>query len=176
MATLNPEHLFEQAERLIQPPLAGAPRQVDLRRAVSAAYYAVFHAILRAVADELIGPSKQNTPEYDLVYRSLGHARLREFCEDVKKSTLPAKMKSYAPSTGFGPKIRALAATVVELQEKRHRADYDPVWKVKTADATATILAGRSGVNGLGQVDKTERRRFLALLTFPPRDARSRND
>jgi hypothetical protein len=39
LAILNPEHLFEQAEKLVIPPPAGPPRQVDIRRAVSAAYY-----------------------------------------------------------------------------------------------------------------------------------------
>jgi hypothetical protein len=42
MAILNPEHLLQQAERLIQPPPAGPPRQVDLRRAISGAYYDAF--------------------------------------------------------------------------------------------------------------------------------------
>jgi hypothetical protein len=50
VAILNPEHLLEQAERLIEPPPAGPPRQVDIRRAISSAYYAVFHATLAAAA------------------------------------------------------------------------------------------------------------------------------
>ena len=51
VAVLNPDHFFEQADTLMAPP-AGAPRQVDLRRAISNAYYGVFHAILAAAADE----------------------------------------------------------------------------------------------------------------------------
>lgn len=48
VAILNPDHLFEQADRLAAPFGPGTIRQVDVRRAISAAYYGVFHAILAA--------------------------------------------------------------------------------------------------------------------------------
>ncbi len=169
MATLNPEHLFEQAEKLIQPPPAGPPRQVDLRRAISAAYYAIFHALLTAVADELIGKTKRNTLEYGLAYRALDHRRLLDLCSDVKKPDLPKKIRPYAPAGGFGPEIQALATAVVELQEKRHSADYDPMGRVKTADALLAIRTGKSAVARLQRSKDAERKRFLTLLTFPPR-------
>lgn len=169
MAILNPEHLFEQAEALVVPPPAGPPRQVDLRRAISAAYYAVFHAVLIAVADELIGKTKRNSPEYRLAYRSLNHRRLKELCDDVRKPTPPPKVAGYAPAGGFGLEIRALAVAVIELQQKRHDADYDPRDRVKTADAILAIRTGRSAVERLTRAGEGERRRFLALLAFEPR-------
>lgn len=169
MATLNPEHLFEQAERLIEPPPAGPPRQVDLRRAVSAAYYAVFHALLTSVADELIGKTKRNLPEYRLAYRSLDHRRLRDLCADVTKGTLPSKIVAYAPPGGFGADLQALATAVVDLQEKRHSADYDPQGRVRTADALLAVRTGRSAVSRLARAGEVERKRFRTLLMFPPR-------
>lgn len=69
MAILNPEHLFEQAEKLVIPPSAGPPRQVDVRRAVSASYYGVFHAAAAAEADHFVGVTKRSTSQYGLVYR-----------------------------------------------------------------------------------------------------------
>ncbi len=52
------DDLLEQAGRLAN---SGAlkPKQVDLRRAVSAAYYAVFHSFCRNCADTLVGTSKR---------------------------------------------------------------------------------------------------------------------
>jgi hypothetical protein len=76
---MNPEHLFEQADKLIQAPAAGRPRQVDLRRGVSAAYYALFHAILAAAADLVVGTTNQSTVLYELVYRSIDHRALRDY-------------------------------------------------------------------------------------------------
>lgn len=131
MAVLNPEHLLDQAERLFLPPAAGPPRQVDVRRAISAAYYAVFHHVLTLAADEFVGVTKRGSKRYSLVYRSVGHRPLRELCIDAQKVTLPAKLRRYLPSSSFGPNIQAFAAALVDLQEKRHAADYDPFIRVR---------------------------------------------
>jgi len=53
VAVLNPNHLFEQANKLITIQV-GPPRRVDIRRAISAAYYATFHATITAAADQLL--------------------------------------------------------------------------------------------------------------------------
>jgi hypothetical protein len=82
---LNPDHLFEQADKLISPPPAGPPRQVDLRRAISSSYYGLFHACLVAAADEFVGVTQRATSRYALVYRSIDHKTLREVCNEAKK-------------------------------------------------------------------------------------------
>lgn len=115
MAILNPEHLFEQADKLILPPPAGPPRQVDIRRAISAAYYGLFHATITAAADQFVGVIKRSTSQYGLVYRSVDQGWLRSLCEEVKKPTLMPKYLPHAPSNGFGPNIAAFAAAVLEL-------------------------------------------------------------
>src|ERR1051326_8403917 len=88
VAILDPEHLLEQAQRLAEPPSAGPPRQVDVRRAISAAYYAVFHATLAAAADQFVGVTKRATSQYALVYRSVDHKTLRELCLEAKRTQL----------------------------------------------------------------------------------------
>jgi hypothetical protein len=70
VAVLNPNHLFEQANKLITIQ-TGPPRQVDIRRAISAAYYATFHATITAAADQFIGVTNRDTSRYGLVYRSV---------------------------------------------------------------------------------------------------------
>lgn len=122
MAILNPDHLFEQAGKLITPP-AGRPRQVDVRRAISAAYYAIFHATITAAVDQLIGVTSRDQSRYGLAYRSVNHAWLRDLCKEIQKTTLSNRFKAYAPSSGFDPNITAFAEAVVELQEKRHCDD-----------------------------------------------------
>src|SRR3984893_89256 len=94
VAILNPEHLFEQAALLIVRS-QGRPRQVDIRRAISAAYYGIFHAIITAAADEFVGGINRTRRRYGLVYRSVGHAWLRDLCKEVQKQTLPQKFKAY---------------------------------------------------------------------------------
>jgi hypothetical protein len=168
MAVLNPEHLLEQAERLVLPPPAGPPRQVDVRRAISASYYAVFHHLLRAAGDMYVGTTKRNTREYALVYRSISHGALRNLC-NLAKQNMPLKYQPYLPRSGLGPNIQAFSSAFVELQEKRHRADYDPVGRMKTSDAKLAIATAHSAIAKFDRVSEARRKAFLTLLLFPPR-------
>lgn len=169
MAILNPEHLLEQANRLIAPPPAGPPRQVDIRRAISAAYYAVFHATLAAAADQFVGVTKRATGQYDLVYRSVDHRSLRELCADAAKQNPAARLARYAPEHGLGPDIQEFASLVLELQRKRHSADYDPSIRVKSSDALLAVRAARNALQRFNAAGAFERETFLSLLLFNPR-------
>lgn len=169
MAVLNPEHLIDQAGRLVAPPPAGPPRQVDVRRAISAAYYAVFHAALIAMADEFIGKKHRGAPEYGLLYRAVHHHWARGLCEEVRKQQPGKKVAEFVPTGGFGPELQTFAAALVDLQEKRHLADYDPMVRVKTADALTAVSTARSAVRLLKKAPGPKRKRFLVLLAFPPR-------
>ncbi|HEY4113861.1 MAG TPA: hypothetical protein VGM17_07340 [Rhizomicrobium sp.] len=169
MPTVNPEHLFEQAEQLSSSQHAGPPKQADLRRAISAAYYGVFHFIMTEAADRWVGKTKRNTTEYGRVYRSVNHKALWDLCDDLKKPTLPTKYKAHVPTTGIGPNIAAFAAAVVELQEKRHTADYDPLARIKLSDAQLAVKAARAAVRRFKKASKSRRVAFPSLLVFPPR-------
>ena len=169
MAVLNPDHLFEQAEKLLVPPPSGPPRQVDIRRAISAAYYGIFHYLLIAAADEVVGVTKRATPRYALVYRSVDHRDLKELCLEAKKQQMTRKYQSSVPVGGLGANIQAFASAVAELQEKRHSADYDPSTRVKTSDARLAIATARSAIGRFNRADEAQRTVFLFLMLFPPR-------
>lgn len=166
---VNPDHLFEQAEGLIQLSATGSPRQADLRRAVSTAYYALFHSTLREAADLFVGVTNRDTSRYALVYRSIDHKRLREFCEDVVKTTMPKKYAPYAPDVGWGQNIAAFAAAVIELQIKRLAADYDPLFRIKKSNARLLVRTGRAAFARFQKANNVWRETFLTLLVFPPR-------
>ena len=168
MAILNPDHLFEQASKLISAR-AGRPRQADIRRAISAAYYAIFHATITGAVDQFVGVTNRDRSRYGLVYRSVSHAWLRDLCKEVQKPTLSSRFKPYAPSAGFGSNITAFAAAVVELQEKRHSADYDVMIRVNRSDAALAIATARAALKRFGKASRTRRLAFLSLLLFQPR-------
>jgi uncharacterized protein (UPF0332 family) len=165
----NAEHFFEQSEKLIAIAGPGAPRQVDLRRAISGAYYGVFHSVLAAAADEFVGRTKRASVEYALAYRSVDHRWLREVCFEIRKPTLPARYKSYEPLGGFSADIKAFAAMVADLQESRHDADYNPRIHLKRSDVVIDINTARSASDVLNRLNADHKFRFLALLLFPPR-------
>lgn len=77
----DPEEFLQQADALAGNSSA---TQVDLRRAISAAYYAVFHFCLAAGTDMILGAGASASARYSIVYRSVDHARLRGLCEQLK--------------------------------------------------------------------------------------------
>ena len=104
-----------------------------------------------------------------LVYRSVDHRALRDLCSEVRKPTLTPKFLRHAPTVGFGPNIPAFASAVIELQEKRHAADYDPANRFKTSDAKLAIATARSAIRRYQKASPPRRQHFLTLLLFPPR-------
>jgi hypothetical protein len=169
MAILNPDHLFEQAEKLIGPSPAGRPRQVDVRRAISSAYYGLFHFVLTEVADEFVGVTQRASDRYALVYRSINHNIFKQLCSETKKTAPSAKYAPYFPAGGFDQDIQAFAAGVVDLQEKRHIADYNPQPRLSTSEARLAIGTARSAVLSFRRADLERRKAFLTLLLCPPR-------
>jgi hypothetical protein len=141
---------------------------VDIRRAISAAYYGLFHAAMTAAADQVVGATNRAQSRYGLVYRSIGHKSLRELCEAIQKPTLPDKYKPYAPRA-FGSDIIAFATAVAVLQEKRHEADYNPMIQMKRSDTTLWIGAARAALTRFQNTDHEQRTIFLTLLLFATR-------
>ena len=129
----------------------------------------MFHAILTAAADQFVGVSKRTTSRYALVYRSVDHGRLRTVCEEVNRPIPSSKYARHVPSNGFGGDIVAFAASTIELQQKRNAADYDPLIRVKSSDATTAIAFARGAVRRFNAADPGQRETFLSLLLFPPR-------
>jgi hypothetical protein len=169
MTIPNPEHLFQQAERLAAPASAGPPRQTDLRRAISSAYYGLFHFILTCLADDMVGAIQRGTGRYALVYRSIDHRALRDLCVEAQKSTPSKKFSSIMPELGFGLDIQIFAAKTHELYESRNRADYDPQPRFVASDAKLAIDAARTARLHFTQADPGLKTLFLTLLLCPPR-------
>jgi hypothetical protein len=120
----------------------GRPRQASLRRAVSTAYYAVFHALADCCADELVGRQKP-WEFFSPIYRSLDHARAKAVLSGwVRKP---------------GNDISLIGQTFVELQEKRHIADYDPeprLGRVETLDLIDQARTAVARIKSLSSEDK----------------------
>src|SRR5271169_6918475 len=93
----DPEHLLDQADALMA---VIGERQTDLRRAISNAYYALFHLALTAAADMVAGADQRATPRYSLVYRSVDHSRLQALCSQIRKRS-PQNV-ALIPAGGFG--------------------------------------------------------------------------
>jgi hypothetical protein len=78
---------------------------------------------------------------------------------------------SGAKNLDFENDIREFAAAVADLQEKRHSADYDPLFKTTISDTILTIAAARTAISQFEDAPAEGRAYFLSLLLFPPRRA-----
>jgi uncharacterized protein (UPF0332 family) len=158
---LDPKELLDQARRL-----AAQQSQADLRRAISAAYYGLFHFFLSAAADMIVGADKRDTPYYSLVYRSVDHKQLRAVSNLLSRSKpddLPI-----APVGGFGS-IADVARVAGNLLELRHKADYDPGYTCDTSEASVAISEAQQAIDQFKASTTDQRQAFLMLLLFKSR-------
>lgn len=130
---------------------SGRPRWVARSRAVSTAYYALFHALAELCARELVGV-RRAAEQYRHVYRSLDHSHARRVLDAVRREA------------SSGDDLRVIADVFVEAQQDRHRADYDPGYRV-TAGETAIIVDGvRAAILLLARLPPAERKLLAARL------------
>ena len=166
MTVVDPVHLFEQAERLVEPiPGETEARQADLRRAVSAAYYGIFHFVITTAVDLFVGSENRESEQYSAAYRTVKHAWLSDLCEHLRGSLKPKKPPHAPGSDFFGPLIN-FATNVAVLQELRHSADYDPSFNVAPDEARIAIKVAREAVRLFQGASEKQRVAFLTLLLF----------
>lgn len=122
------------------------PLQDSLRRAVSTAYYAMFHALASSNADLMAGTPHDPLTEHawSRVYRGLNH-------NSAKRNLLQDRHL-------FSPQVRHFAATFAQLQDLRHRADYDPNITFATAEVLDWIERAEAAIEGFMQADPDERK------------------
>ena len=113
------------------------PRQADLRRAISTAYYALFHAMAKDAADMLVGVGLDRPDKaWAHTYRALQHGDAKTACQAVRNLNFPNN-------------IRSCADAFVALQQRRHDADYDPDYRVLRADALDAIQQAEDAIRDL---------------------------
>jgi len=118
--------LLDQA-RFLAKKESGKPKQASLRRAVSTAYYSLFHFLGEECSGIVCGVTPDKRALRELVCRALDHGKMKTLCQqfksqkDAQKLLLPFWSTLPIAST----KIDIVAASFVKLQQERHRADYD---------------------------------------------------
>ena len=167
---MDPHELIRHANRLIRPT-RGAPKQIDLRRAISAAYYALFHCLLRAAADDLVGATAKarRSSSYTLIYRAFDHSVMLRTCEDALKPTLPERLKAVLGASSFPKEIQYAAQVFMDLQGLRQVADYNPNVRFYKSDALDAIVRASFATMQFAQADKEMRRLFILIMLFKPR-------
>jgi hypothetical protein len=134
------------------------PKQASLKRAVSTAYYALFHALSDLCGSELIGkPSPRTWVNYRIIDRSLDHGSTRNIL-DPKKEAISRD-----------PEINVIALAFSNLQHERHIADYDPEFTLSRANALELVAQSRGAIRTLRSLSRAKRKSLAAQLIARPR-------
>ncbi|MDX2155656.1 MAG: hypothetical protein SFW09_04015 [Hyphomicrobiaceae bacterium] len=133
------------------------PCQSELRRAVSTAYYALFLSLAKDSADLLVGAGRDRPEKaWSQVHRSLQHGDAKSACHQAR-------------NLGFPHEIKICCAIFIELQEMRHRADYDPDYRLSRAVALQAVDMAERAIRSLRAAPRLDRKAFAVLLLFKRR-------
>ena len=133
--------------------VSGRPRQAMLRRAVSAAYYAVFHALCQSNADTLVASSPTG-PHVELWL---------DTCRTLEHRAAKYRLTSYiAVRQELG--IRDFAQTFGSMQEQRITADYDPTARFVRSQIIAFIDRAEDATRAFVSVPAQTRRSLAVYL------------
>jgi hypothetical protein len=119
-----PEGLLEQAQHLVKRE-PKRPKQASLRRAISAAYYALFHLLI----SEAVLNWRRAEDRVELA-RMFEHTHMRSICANKRDELNKEFKKNKKPGRpdreeSVKRNLHRVANTFVQMHEQRELADYD---------------------------------------------------
>lgn len=158
---------LRQARSLSRTAGPGRPQQINLRRSISAAYYAVFHLLINCAVESSV-PAVPNGLRARAA-RALQHGELKNMCRDFSGANPPKVLATVLPVTLSGD-LRTIAKNFTDLQEARHAADYDTSLKLSQTDALAAVQQAEQAFQCWQTIQGTDEANvFLSALVFGAR-------
>lgn len=149
------DDLIEQAETLAAKDRR-RPKQASLRRAVSAAYYALFHEIADRAAASVLSTADAAGAVGQRLRRVIYHSSVLRTSKWFAgtPTAMPAVIQGMRSTVGAAqPPVEPALARVCELfadlQAERHRADYDLSVPFVRAEAVRRIADAKSAITSL---------------------------
>ena len=136
--------------------LAGEPCETDLRRAISTAYYALFHHLCASFSSVVLHPPGADFARARTqAYRYIEHGQAKRSCDEVRTGT-----------RGFPPAIMAFATTFVALQRYRIEADYQPTVAFDAALARSLVEDAEKAIAAHDSESHEARRAFAVFVAL----------
>jgi uncharacterized protein (UPF0332 family) len=114
------DDLLEQAEHLTSRE-PRRPKQASLRRAISDAYYALFHMLISEASSLFV----RDTRLANRINRAYSHADMDEVSRSFAQGKWPKTFDPVRGSFAVPASLRAVAQAFADLQQVRHDADYN---------------------------------------------------
>jgi len=150
-----PEDLLQQAYDLAYKETTD-PKQASLRRAVSTAYYALFHLLI----DEAVGKWAIER-QRSILARTFEHSKMKAICDDV--------LKSFKSGGGLPPELNTVAHNFIQLQQHRHTADYDNSKQWSRTDVLNVLTLATDAFNAWLAISTQDAAQDYLLQLFLPK-------
>ncbi|MCY4186764.1 MAG: hypothetical protein OXC82_03215 [Rhodobacteraceae bacterium] len=152
---MQPDDLIETARALARLDLS-KPRLANLKRAMSTAYYAMFHTLCWNCANSFVdtvgaGRSQQ---AWNQAYRAVDHSIAKNKCEN------------YQVIQSFPKTIQRFANHFVTLQKLRLQADYNPANTFYCHEVLNTIDFAERMIVNLQDSDSKDRKAFAVWIAI----------
>ena len=154
------DDLLNQAEQLARWD-PRRPRQVNLRRAVSSTYYALFH-LLASETSALFAIEPSLAAR---INRTLNHGEMKKSSTMIGNGKLPKSVQSPHGGYTIPSDLKTVTSTFVKLQEVRHEADYDLTKTFRRQEVLDYVQLARQAFEAWARIRKTDDAR-LYLASF----------
>jgi hypothetical protein len=170
------KQLLEQARHLATKETK-RPLQVSLRRAISNAYYALFHFLIDECCRMWIGSGPSGDLFRTTIARAFEHGQMAEASKAFRLPILADKVfkgKFGGMGIAVPEALRDVAQAFVELQERRHDADYDLTLRFNRHDVLGLCAQIEQAMANWEQIrNEPIARLFMLSLLFWERMSKS---
>ncbi len=154
------DELLELAEELTAKP---SPTQGDLRRAISTAYYALFHLLVSETTLNWSRASSRNA-----LGRMFDHSLMKRVSD---RTADPKRMPFAGEDIGAVSGLRLVAKAFVDLQDLRHIADYDNGTSWSLGEAIAVVVKANGPFTAWSEIRRADiAQEYLVSLLIRSRD------
>lgn len=139
------------------------PKQVTLRRAISTAYYALFHLLTEAAARVFVTGTANKALRQQL-QRAFDHGAMRQCCRAFSGGSLPVGLAPLLTEP-VSANRRTLVSHFARLQDQRHDADYNVTLTYSRDDADNAVRSAEQAFAAWRTIRATDEARvFLVSL------------
>jgi uncharacterized protein (UPF0332 family) len=137
------------------------PKQANLRRAVSSAYYALFH-LLASEASALYATEPGMAAR---IGRTLNHTEMKKASAMIANDKLPRGLQPPGGGYSSPADLKKVANAFVSLLQARHEADYDLSRTFRRQEVLASVQLANGAIEAWDRVKRTDAARvYLACF------------
>jgi hypothetical protein len=152
--------LLDQAEQLAKLD-PRRPKQANLRRAVSSAYYALFHLLASATSALYVSEAGMVAR----IVRTLNHAEMKRASTMIANNKLPKAVQDPGAGYTVPADLKIVADALINLQQARHEADYDLSATLNRLETLTFVASARRAFEAWERVKRTDDARiYLACF------------